>query len=83
MNVRYWHEWYGFPCKTSHLPYNHESRIWISAELNEINMGEPVEFRGEFAHVRRIMLFVINWWIAPTEIEILISTDLENWSKIR
>lgn len=24
------HEWYGYPCKTSHLPYNHETKIWIS-----------------------------------------------------
>ena len=44
---------------------------------------EPIEFRGEFSQVRRIILFIVNWWIAPEELEILISTDLENWEKVK
>jgi hypothetical protein len=29
------------------------------------------------------MLFVVNWWVAPSELELLISTDLENWEKVK
>ncbi len=49
---------------------------------SEKSLTEPVEFRGEFSHVRRIMMFVVNWWVAPTEIEVLISIDLENWMQV-
>jgi len=57
--------------------------MWISQELNSKNLMEPIEFRGEFSQVRRIILFIVNWWIAPEELEILISTDLENWEKVK